>query len=119
MSRCTRESINAKRCRYRIEPSGTEGGEHHWLIRPVSRGAAAPTVSEYFAYVYGNILRVSREGQLVLRSVRRGGALTMYDDIVVSKTTVCVALAGMLGSLLLFAGVVLCAARGFVCLVFG
>ena len=49
----------------------------------------------------------------------RAGALTMHNDIVVSRTTVGLTLAGMLASLLLVGGVIVCAVRGFVCLVFG
>jgi|KBSMisStaDraftv2_1062788.scaffolds.fasta_scaffold5514875_1 hypothetical protein len=43
----------------------------------------------------------------------------MHNDIVVSRTTVGLTLAGMLASLLLVGGVIVCAVRGFVCLVFG
>jgi hypothetical protein len=43
----------------------------------------------------------------------------MYNDIVVTRTTVGLTLAGMLASLLLLGGVIVCAARGFACIVFG
>jgi hypothetical protein len=43
----------------------------------------------------------------------------MYNDIVVTRTTVGLTLAGMLASFLLVGGVIVCAVRGFVCLVFG
>jgi hypothetical protein len=43
----------------------------------------------------------------------------MCSDIVVTKTTAGLTLAGLLASLLLVGGVIVCAARGFVCLVFG
>jgi len=43
----------------------------------------------------------------------------MYKDIVVTRTTVALTLAGVLASVLLVAGVVVCAVRGFVCFVFG
>ena len=43
----------------------------------------------------------------------------MYKDIVVTRTTVALTLASVLASVLLVAGVVVCAVRGFVCFVFG
>jgi len=43
----------------------------------------------------------------------------MYRDIVVSRMTVGLTLAGMAASFLLFAGIVVCAARGFICFVSG
>jgi hypothetical protein len=44
---------------------------------------------------------------------------TIYNDIVVTKTIIGVAVAGMLPALLLFGSVLVCAARGFACLVLG
>lgn len=45
--------------------------------------------------------------------------LTLYNDIVVTRTTIGLMLAGLFVSLLLVGGGIVCAARGFICLVFG
>src|SRR5436305_2886688 len=79
-----------------------------------SPAAAAPAVSEYFADAYSNIIRISRECRFVLCGSGRAGALTMYRDIVVTRRTVGLTLAGMLTSLLLVGAVIVCAVRGFV-----
>jgi hypothetical protein len=43
----------------------------------------------------------------------------MDKDIVVTRTTVGLTLAGLFASFLLAAGVIVCAIRGFACFVFG
>lgn len=63
---------------------------------------------------------VLSESRHMLRGPGHGrGIGTMDKDIVVTRTTVGLTLAGLFASFLLAAGVIVCAIRGFACFVFG